>query len=60
MGAAIGQLIIGWVVSHRGWDAFMKVISIDITLTTLPLIKIVVEECIEIYRIVKSKKQSLP
>jgi sugar phosphate permease len=52
MGAAIGQLIIGWVVSHRGWDAFMEVIAIDITLTTIPLIKIVVEECIEIYKII--------
>ena len=44
------------VVSHRGWDAFMEVIAIDITLTVLPLIKIVVEEVLEIYRIIKNKK----
>ena len=57
LGAAIGQLIIGWVVSHRGWDAFMMVIAIDISFTTVPLSKIVVEECIEIYKIVKDKKK---
>ena len=49
LGAAIGQLIIGWVVSNRGWKMFMHVIAIDITITVIPLIKIVVEECIEIY-----------
>jgi len=56
LGAAIGQLIIGWVVSQHGWDAFMMVIAIDITITTVPLSKVVVEECIEIYRIVRDRK----
>ena len=56
MGAAIGQLVIGRVVSQYGWDAFMLVIAIDITMTTVPLIKIVVEEVREIYKIVKDKK----
>lgn len=56
LGAAIGQLIIGWVVSHHGWDAFMMVIAIDITLTTVPLSKVVVEECIEIFRILRDRK----
>ncbi len=53
LGAAIGQIIIGLVVSKYGWDKFMLVISIDITLTFVPLLKIVVQECIEIYNIVK-------
>jgi hypothetical protein len=56
MGAAIGQLVIGRVVSQNGWDAFMLVIAIDISLTTIPLIKIVVEEVREIYNIVKDKR----
>ena len=56
LGAAIGQLIIGWVVSQHGWDAFMMVIAIDITITTIPLSKVVVEECIEIYRILRDRK----
>jgi len=56
MGAAIGQLVIGRVVSQNGWDAFMLVIAIDISLTTVPLIKIVVEEVREIYKIVKDKR----
>jgi OPA family glycerol-3-phosphate transporter-like MFS transporter 3 len=53
LGAAIGQIIIGIVVSKGGWDKFMLIISIDITLTIVPLLKIVVEECIEIYHIMR-------
>ena len=58
MGAAIGQIIIGVVVSNAGWDKFMLVISIDITLTVIPLIKIVYEECVEIYHIIKQKRKA--
>ena len=56
LGAAIGQIIIGVVVSQAGWDKFMLIISIDITLTIVPLIKIVVEETIEIYHIIRDRK----
>jgi MFS transporter, OPA family, solute carrier family 37 (glycerol-3-phosphate transporter), member 3 len=57
LGAAIGQIIIGVVVSHAGWDKFMLIISIDITLTVIPLIKIVVEELIEVYHIIKEQRR---
>ena len=53
LGAAIGQIIIGVSVSKWGWQDFMLIISIDITLTVIPLIKIVVEEVADIYRIVR-------
>jgi hypothetical protein len=35
----------------------MMVIAIDITITIVPLFKIVVEETIEIYRIVRKKRE---
>ena len=34
----------------------MLIIAIDITLTMIPLLKIVVEECIEIYHIVRDER----
>ena len=58
LGAAIGQIIIGLSVSRWGWQDFMLIIAIDITLTTIPLFKIVVEEVIDIYRIIKSKAKT--
>ncbi len=54
LGAAVGQIIIGVSVTKWGWQKFMLIIAIDITLTVIPLIKIVIEECIDIYRIVTS------
>ena len=56
LGAAFGQIIIGVSVSKWGWKEFMLIIAIDITLTIIPLFKIVVEELGDIVRIIREKK----
>jgi heme exporter protein D len=44
-------------VSKWGWQNFMLIITIDITLTVIPLLKIVVEEVKEIYTIMKTNRR---
>ena len=56
LGAAFGQIIIGLSVSKWGWQKFMLIIAIDITLTIVPLFKIVVEEVGDIIRIIRETR----
>eukprot|EP00347_Sterkiella_histriomuscorum_P010034 403338943 len=57
LGSAFGQIVIGESVKNWGWDKFMLIISIDITLTMIPMFRILVTELKEIYYIIRSKRQ---
>ena len=54
LGSSIGQLIIGATKKAWNWEyGFWLVLSVDISLTLIPLMKILVEELIELRNIFK-------
>ena len=57
LGAAFGQIIIGVSVTKWGWQQFMLIIAIDITLTAVPLFKIFIEEMREIFHIIRLNRR---
>lgn len=57
MGTAAGQLIVGVTQPHYGWqNGYLLVIAIDISVTIVPILKIVWEEFKELHVIKESAK----
>ena len=59
LGSAVGQLIIGYTVgsnSERNWQyGYLLVIAIDISVTLLPILRIVYSEFLELKKIRATK-----